>query len=295
VEAPLVQSEPESDSKVPPEARGFLEYGEPPQPLKSLPELEEALGYSFTDKELLKNALVHKSYLHQVPDFYLGSNERLEFLGDSVLGLIVSTDLFLSHPDLPEGRLTALRGALVRKNTLADLAAPLELGSYLYLSRGEEAAGGRVRASNLARLVEALLGAVYVDGGLEAAVSVWNRILGERSDERLMEVLSGDYKSQLQQLSQAYVKLTPAYRLVRTSGPEHSKEFHVEVLVGDRVLGGGTGRSKQLAEQAAAESAVVLLREEIAAALPPEVAIEAESGEAQVDEHAESEISSEGS
>jgi ribonuclease-3 len=243
----------------------YLEYGEPPQPLKSLPELEEALGYEFKDKELLKNALVHKSYLHQAPDFYLGSNERLEFLGDSVLGLIVSTDLFVSRPELSEGRLTALRGALVRKNTLAELAAPLMLGDYLFLSRGEEAAGGRTRDSNLARLVEAILGAVYLDGGLEAAEAAWNRILVERSDERMLAVLSGDYKSQLQQLAQAHARLTPAYRLVKTSGPEHAKEFHVEVLVGERTLGSGAGRSKQLAEQAAAEAALTYLREEVAA------------------------------
>src|SRR5919199_6227058 len=149
------------------------------QPLRPRSELEEAIGYEFEDKEALERALVHKSYLHQVPDYYLGSNERLEFLGDAVLGLIVSADLFTLRPDISEGRLTSLRGALVRKNTLAELAAPFMLGEYLYMSRGEEAAGGRTRASNLAHAVEAILGAVYLDGGLEAAISVWHRIRGD--------------------------------------------------------------------------------------------------------------------
>ncbi|MFL5731913.1 MAG: ribonuclease III [Chloroflexia bacterium] len=225
-------------------------------PLRPRSELEEAIGYVFRDKQILEQALVHKSYLHQVPDYYLGSNERLEFLGDAVLGLIVSADLFRSRPDISEGRLTALRGALVRKNTLAELGAPFKLGDYLYMSRGEEVAGGRTRASNLAHAVEAILGAVYMDGGLDATIEVWHRLLGDHDEERLLEVLRGDYKSQLQQFTQAEMRLTPYYRLVDTIGPEHSKEFRVEVLVGDRVLSSGIGRNKQTAEQAAAEAAL---------------------------------------
>lgn len=237
------------------------EAGGEARPRRALSELQEAIGYPFRDEELLRNALVHKSYLHAVPDFYLGSNERLEFLGDSVLGLIVSGDLYLSRPGLPEGQLSALRGALVRKETLARLAGRLELGDYLYLSRGEEVAGGRTRPSNLARAAEALLGAVYLDGGLQAARDVWQLMLGEESDEQLQEVLRGDFKSRLQQVTQATMKLTPTYRLANTSGPEHAKEFEVEVVVGDRVLASGSGRSKQLAEQAAAAAALVGLEE----------------------------------
>jgi ribonuclease-3 len=244
------------------QAAGLAEQSYAAQPLRPRSELEEAIGYEFEDKESLERALVHKSYLHQVPDYYLGSNERLEFLGDAVLGLIVSADLYNLRPDISEGRLTSLRGALVRKNTLAELAAPFMLGEYLYMSRGEEAAGGRTRASNLAHAVEAILGAVYLDGGLEAAISVWHRIRGDHDEERLLEVLRGDYKSQLQQFTQAEIRLTPYYRLVGTIGPEHSKLFHVEVLVGDRVLSSGIGRNKQIAEQAAAESALRDLLEE---------------------------------
>jgi ribonuclease-3 len=232
-------------------------------PLRSLSELEETLSYTFQNSELLKNALVHKSYLHDVPEFYPGSNERLEFLGDAVLGLIVSTDLFVSRPGLNEGELTALRGAQVRKNTLAELGEPLNLGEFLYMSKGEEAAGGRRRDSNLARTVEAVLGAVYLDGGFDAAIRVWHTMLAEQTEERLHEVLRGDYKSQLQQFTQAQLKLTPAYRLVGTSGPEHSKQFHVEAVVGGRVLAGGVGRNKQLAEQAAAQQALEALSHEL--------------------------------
>ncbi len=223
-------------------------------------ELEEAIGYTFNNKDYLDNALVHKSYLHAVPDFYLGSNERLEFLGDSILGFIVSSDLFKAYPDVDEGQLTAWRGALVRLNTLAEVAVPLQLGEYLYMSRGEEAAGGRARATNMARAVEALLGAVYLDGGVEAAAGVWRRILGERSVEQLQEVLRGDYKSQLQRVTQANLKLTPVYRLVETTGPDHAKQFRVEVLAGERVLASGVGHNKQIAEQAAAQEAFNLLQ-----------------------------------
>jgi ribonuclease III len=237
-----------------------VEFGS--SPTKPMAELEAAIGYTFTDQKLLKNSLVHKSYLHDVPDFYLSSNERLEFLGDAVLSLIVSSELFLAHPERTEGELTALRGAQVRKNTLAELGAPLELAEYMYMSKGEEAAGGRTRDSNLARVVEAILGAVYLDGGLKAAVNVWHTMLGSQSDNRLNEVLSQDYKSQLQRFTQALFRITPVYRLTGTSGPEHAKQFHVEAMLGDRVLASGAGRNKQIAEQAAAQEALQKLSEE---------------------------------
>ncbi|MDQ3929384.1 MAG: ribonuclease III, partial [Chloroflexota bacterium] len=187
-------------------------------PTRPVAELQERIGYIFKNKELLHNALVHKSYLHEVPDFALGSNERLEFLGDSVLGFIVSSDLFRAHPDVPEGELTAWRGALVRLSTLAEVAEPLMLGDYLYMSHGEEAAGGRQRGSNMGRAVEALLGAIYLDSGLEPAAEVWHRILGERSIEQLQQVLRADYKSQLQRFTQAHMRATPSYRLQETTG-----------------------------------------------------------------------------
>lgn len=232
-------------------------------PRRPLAELEDAIGYAFSNSAYLTNALVHKSYLHEVTDTDLPSNERLEFLGDAALGLIVSADLFRSYPDVPEGRLSALRGALVRLNTLAEIAAPISLGEYLYMSHGEEAAGGRTRPSNLGRALEALLGAVYLDGGLDAATAVWHQVSGERTLEQLQQVLSTDYKSQLQQVTQAEWRETPRYRLTGTSGPDHSKQFHMEVAIGERILASGTGRNKQIAEQAAAEAALSALKESI--------------------------------
>ncbi|MDQ3704255.1 MAG: ribonuclease III [Chloroflexota bacterium] len=242
-------------------------------PRKPLAELEEKIGYTFKERQYLVNALIHKSYLHAVPDFPLGSNERLEFLGDSILGFIVSSDLFAAQPGMTEGQLSALRGALVRLNTLAELAEPLEIGQYLYMSHGEEAAGGRARGSNMGRAIEAVLGAVYLDGGLEAATEVWHKISGGRSLEQLQEVLRSDYKSALQQFTQAHLKATPEYRIVGTSGPEHSKQFHVEVRVGDRVLAGGVGRNKQIAEQAAAETALADLKAQVPVKDEPEESV----------------------
>lgn len=255
------QNAPEPEQE--PQGTSEQTRGEGALPLRPLNELEEKIGYRFTNRDYLVNALIHKSYLHEVPDFALGSNERLEFLGDSVLGFIVSSDLFTAQPGMPEGQLSALRGVLVRLNTLAELAEPLELGQYMYMSHGEEAAGGRARGTNIGRAIEGLLGAVYLDGGLEAAERVWHKILGERSMEQMQEVLRSDYKSALQQFTQAHLKSTPEYRIVGTSGPEHAKQFHVEVRAGDRVLAGGVGRNKQLAEQAAAEAALGNLKSEI--------------------------------
>ncbi len=239
------------------------ETGAPPK--RPLSELEQAIGYSFKEEDYLRTAMVHKSYLHDVPEFSLGSNERLEFLGDAALGFIVSSDLFNEHRDVSEGQLTAWRGALVRLSTLAEVAEPLALGEYLYMSRGEEAAGGRARPSNMGRAVEALLGAVYLDGGLEAAATVWHKALGGRSIEQMQAVLSGDYKSQLQQFTQAHLKATPVYRLVNTSGPAHAQHFHVEVVADNQVLARGSGKNKQIAEQAAAQQALGALTSEEAA------------------------------
>ena len=231
--------------------------GAPPR--RPLSDLENAIGYEFGNKDLLRAALVHKSYLHDVPGFTLGSNERLEFLGDAVLAMVVSANLVLAHPDLPEGQLSSLRGALVRLSTLAEIAAPIGLGQYLYMSRGEEASGGRERLSNTGRAVEAILGAVYLDGGLDAAAGIWRQIGGVRGLDQLELVLRGDYKSKLQQYVQAEMRVTPSYRILETTGPEHDKTFHVEVHAGDQVLATGEGRNKQTAEQAAAKKALEAL------------------------------------
>jgi ribonuclease-3 len=254
--------------QTPPERAGeqptptFQSRAEGAGPRRPLAALQESLGYAFQNEDLLRNALTHKSYLHAVPDVPFGSNERLEFLGDSVLGFIVSTDLFLANPDTAEGQLTTWRGALVRLTTLAKVAEPIELGEYMYMSRGEESAGGRARGTNLGRATEAVLGAVYLDGGMDTARDVWHTILGESGLEHIEQTLRTDYKTQLQQYTQAIMHITPQYRLVDTSGPDHAKLFQVAVYTGDRELARGMGTKKQSAEQAAADAALQRLRDE---------------------------------
>jgi ribonuclease-3 len=255
-QAPL---ERQGEQQPPPALQPRAEGAGPRRPLAGL---QESLGYQFRNEDLLRNGLTHKSYLHAVPDAPLGSNERLEFLGDSVLGFIVSTDLFGANPDTAEGQLTTWRGALVRLTTLAKVAEQIELGEYMYMSRGEESAGGRARGTNLGRAAEALLGAVYLDGGMDAARDVWHTMLGESELEHIEQTLRGDYKTQLQQYTQAIIHVTPSYRLVDTSGPDHAKLFQVAVYAGDRELARGLGSNKQSAEQAAADAALQLLRAE---------------------------------
>jgi ribonuclease-3 len=253
----------------PPVAPTATPRAEGAPPRRPFEPLEEQVGYTFLDKALLQNAMVHKSYLHAVPDFPPGSNERLEFLGDSVLGFVVSSDLYIENPGTSEGELTAWRGALVRLTTLANVAAPLELGEYMYMSRGEESAGGRTRGTVLGRAVEALLGAVYLDGGIDAARNVWRRILGEGGVARIEDVLRRDYKTQLQQFTQAHFRVTPAYELIETTGPDHAKQFRVQVAAGERILASGAGSNKQAAEQAAAEEAMSILKDEVEQELAP--------------------------
>jgi ribonuclease-3 len=218
--------------------------------------LEKALGYTFRDLRILQRAMVHRSYLHDVPDFPLGSNERLEFLGDAVLGFLVARWLYLRHPDKQEGELTALRGALVRLTRLSAWAALIDLGAYLHLSRGEEIQGGRTRPSITGRAFEALLGALYLDGGLRVVERVLKRFLAATSESDIADALRADYKSLLQRRVQSIFKIPPVYRLAGTSGPAHQRLFHMEVWSGERLLGTGEGRNKQQAEQAAAETAL---------------------------------------
>jgi ribonuclease-3 len=227
-----------------------------------LADLEAALGYTFKDPTLLQRALVHRSYLHDVPDFALGSNERLEFLGDAVLGFLVARWLYLRHPDKPEGELTTLRGALVRLTRLSVWAGMIDLGAYLYMSRGEEVQGGRGRDTITGRAFEALLGALYLDGGQRVVERVLRHFLAATSEREIAAVLSGDYKSQLQREVQARFKVPPAYRLAETSGPAHQRLFRIGVWAGEILLGEGAGTNKRQAEQAAAQAGLARLADE---------------------------------
>lgn len=224
--------------------------------MRDIASLETVLGVEFSDKSILQQALVHRSYLNENPDLSLTSNERLEFLGDAVLGFVVADRLFADFPEASEGELTNLRSAVVRGETLGRVALRLGLDEYLYLGKGENESGGRSRARNLSCALEAVTGAVLVDRGFDTAREFISRILGDELDRLFEREVRSDHKSRLQQYIQSERKLTPVYRTVAEEGPAHAKTFTVEVLAGDNVLGQGTGRSKRSAEMEAARQAL---------------------------------------
>ena len=218
--------------------------------------LEAKLPYRFKQRELLRQALVHTSYLNENPGIGVGSNERLEFLGDAALGVVVAAQLYHDYPDVDEGELTELRAHLVRRDTLARAAARLELGEYLQLGRGEDSAGGRRRPTNLARAYEALVGAVFLDGGFARTRAFIKASLKDEFTALRKKGMPHDPKSRLQELIQSRWQTTPAYRLVKTEGPDHARRFTVQVIVGGKSMGTGEGRSKQMAEKEAAKQAL---------------------------------------
>lgn len=234
------------------------EVGEGPTTglLPSLAVLEHLVGYRFAAPELLVEAMTHRSYVHEHSGPGIVSNERLEFLGDAVLALLSAQLLFELFPAAPEGELTAMRAALVRASTLADLARRLDLGLSLRLGKGEDLTGGRARALLLASALEAVIGAVYRDGGLDAARSFLDPWLREYARELAHPRRYKDDKSLLQEAAQARLGLTPTYRVVASEGPAHDPRFVVEVLVGEHALARGEGRSKRQAEQEAARLAL---------------------------------------
>ena len=220
--------------------------------------LEERIGYSFRNKELILQALTHSSYANERKINKTGDYERIEFLGDAVLELLSSDFLYRTHPDMPEGVLTKTRASMVCEPSLAFCARDLELGEFIRLGKGEELTGGRSRESIIADVMEAVLGAIYLDGGIGEAKRFVDRfILSDLEDKQLFS----DSKSTLQELAQGQMKEEVSYRLLGESGPEHDKVFEVEVLLGDRVAGHGTGRTKKSAEQQAAYEALLGLRD----------------------------------
>jgi len=230
-------------------------------------DLEKTIEISFRDKSLLERAFVHRSYLNENTDFPLPHNERLEFLGDAILDFLVGEFLFNRCPEMREGKLTSLRAALVRTEMLANLARQLNLGDYLYLGRGEENSGGRTRDPILCDTFEALIGAIYLDQGLGATRQLVERLIRPEARRIFERRLDRDPKSLLQEFSQAEFGFTPLYETVSEEGPDHAKEFTVAVLIDGVVQGQGSGRSKQLAEQAAAEAALKALGQDDTAAI----------------------------
>lgn len=221
-----------------------------------LQKLCEEIQVEFQNLTILREALTHRSYLNESRVEQNRHNERLEFLGDAVLELVVTKFLFNQYPDRPEGDLTSFRAALVRTESLADEAKAINLGDYLYMSKGEERTGGRSRPYILANAFEALIGSIYLDLGYAAAEKFLAERLFTKIERIVRDRLDLDAKSRLQELAQEVMKLTPNYQLKGETGPDHNKTFTMSVYLGDQELASGEGKSKQEAEQNAAASAL---------------------------------------
>lgn len=219
-------------------------------------ELEKKLNYTFRDPALLSEALNHSSYANEHRADNMHSNERLEFLGDSVLGFVTAEYLYALHPDAPEGDLTRIRAALVCEQSLHEVAQKLELGKFLKLGKGEEAGGGRQRTSILADATEAVFAAVYLDGGIAEASALIHRVLLDVEREEVVEERRRDYKTALQERVQRHADQVLTYHMVGEQGPDHAKTFVTEVLLNGVSIGTGSGHSKKESEQMAAKAAL---------------------------------------
>jgi ribonuclease-3 len=226
-----------------------------------LDDLQERIGHRFSDRELLLNALMHRSYVNENPNLDLADNERLEFLGDAALDLAISHLLIERFPHYNEGKLSRLRAGIVNEKQLASMAKKLALGEALRLGKGEELSGGRQKPSLLANAYEALLAAVYLDGGFHSLIHIvelqFSRFFSEEED--LPQALDKDYKTRLQEVLQRREKTVPDYRLEAEEGPDHDKLFRVSVWLKDRLLALGSGPTKKAAQQKAAGRALRLL------------------------------------
>ena len=218
--------------------------------------LEAKLGVNFKDKALLEKAFTHRSYLNEHRENGLENNERLEFLGDAVLELIISSDLYKNYPEKPEGELTNIRAAVVRTESLAEESRNLGFGEYLKMSKCEEDSGGKDKDYLLANTFDAVLGAIYLDQGFDVCVSYLSRTLLHKVSNIIENNLFIDPKTQAQELIQAQFKVTPLYEVVKEDGPDHDKIFTVVLIVNQKELGRGTGSSKQKAEEEAAKMAI---------------------------------------
>tara|TARA_B100001971_G_C18062896_1_gene468932 strand:- start:21 stop:719 length:699 start_codon:yes stop_codon:yes gene_type:complete len=224
--------------------------------LADLAALQKKLGVHFNEPALLKQALVHSSYINEKPGSASVSNERLEFLGDAVLGTVFAEKLYQDFPEISEGELTKLRSYLVCRDTLASAARDIGLGEHIYLGKGEEINGGRHNPANLAGTLEAVIAAAFLDQSLEATRDFIMRLFNRELQRLASQGVAVDYKSQLQQLLQARQQETPLYHIVESSGPDHDRMFTAEVRIGDTVLGRGSGKNKKLAEIEAARQAL---------------------------------------
>ncbi len=225
-------------------------------------ELQKTIGYKFINPARLDEALTHRSYLNENPAWKLPSNERLEFLGDAVLELIVTEELYNRYPEAQEGQMTSLRSALVNYVMLAEVAREVQLGGHILLSKGEAKDTGRARDVILANGMESLIGAIHLDGGYEPAKKFVKKFVLTRLDEVFRKGLHIDAKSLLQEKAQAEFKVTPSYRVLESSGPDHRKIFKVGVYFHDKLIAEGAGQSKQDGEVEAAKKALEWIEKE---------------------------------
>ncbi len=228
----------------------------PRMPDEKLALLEERIGYVFRDRKLLQQAVTHRSYLNENPTWPVGHNERLEFLGDAVLELVVTEYLYSNYPDRPEGEMTNWRAALVNAVTLSGITAEFDLNAHMLLSRGEARDTGRARQFILANAIEALIGAMYLDGGYEPARGFIGRFVLTHLPDIIQRRLYRDAKSLLQEEAQERVGVTPTYQVMEEWGPDHARQFRIGVYLGKELVGEGQGQSKQDAQQSAAEDAL---------------------------------------
>ena len=219
-------------------------------------EFENRINYHFKDRELLERALTHSSYIKEHMLCKTESNERLEFLGDAFIDAICGEELYRRCPESGEGKLTKLRAAVVCEEALAKQAKQIEIGEYMLMGNGEETQGGRQRVSIMADAVEALIGAIYLDGGYDAARDVFLMLSSDMIEDAIKGRLMKDYKSSLQERVQAVGGGQLIYRVNREEGPDHSKTFYMDLFLGDRLIGTGSGRNKKQAEQQAAKEAI---------------------------------------
>ena len=226
-----------------------------PERTQELTSLQDQIGYTFLDILLLNKALTHKSYVNENSES-LKDNERFEFLGDSVLDLIVSGYMIKAFPDFSEGTLSKIRAAVVNESCFAEMARQMDLGKFLLLGKGEATSGGREKNSLLANAYEALAGAIYFDSNLETALYIYLPFLGKEIAKYADTTRFRDYKSELQEYTQIHFNCTPNYQIVNEKGPAHSKEFEVAVLIQENPRGRGNGKSKKEAEQGAAKAAL---------------------------------------
>ncbi|HOR52720.1 MAG TPA: ribonuclease III [Candidatus Pacearchaeota archaeon] len=227
--------------------------------MKNNEEIENKLGVVFQNKALLETAFTHRSYLNENRDENLENNERLEFLGDAVLELIISSNLYHNYTDRAEGELTSIRAAIVRTESLAEETKKLNVGKYLRMSKGEKDSGGEEKPYLLANLYEAILGAIYLDAGYNECLNFVNRTLLRKVKKIINEKLFIDPKTKVQEIMQSKFKITPTYEIVKEEGPDHNKSFTVALMKGKKKIVEGVGHSKQKAEENAASNAIDIL------------------------------------